>query len=66
MTRGGAYEVIFGPSPPGVLGGAGVLGFRAVGGRGEPSPRRRLARAEREEKRRRNKARRRAVRRGRS
>jgi hypothetical protein len=56
------YEVVFGDSPEGFIGGAPVLGFR---GPGEPGDRRRLSSAEREAKRQNNKRRRQAVRKNR-
>jgi hypothetical protein len=64
MMRGGAFEVVFGPSPPGTVGGGEVLGFRQIGG-GAAGERARLTNDERAEKRRRNKAARQARKRGR-
>lgn len=57
MLRGGRYEVVFGPSVPGMIGGGEVLGFRG------PGERKSLSATQRREKRARNKRKRRAVRR---
>lgn len=57
MAKGRSYEVIFGESLPGMLGGAPILGFR---GPGEPDLWRHF-RGQDQAKRQKNKARRQAV-----